>query len=674
MRVLSAIIISLAALSACTKAHLNLKSPDQASILSSKQLIEASKIGSPFKGSNLNFYIHPLYPNIHPLITYRPNTKSGQVLVMIDNGETVGQTPVNAFRFIAVDVQSNQYNVIAIKTKSGTNAHYSVGRITRYVFGSDEKLYVVTESGVGGGGHLIQYDPNTLTATDLGKPISINGKALDIYSISVGKDGHLYGGSFGGNGEVYVFEYNYQQIKTYPVQLATDKRYVAYVGGDDTHIYASCGINNWAVVALNKSTLQKTTLIEGLGTDARTELFNTDHGAIAKQFGNWYKLSGQTKTTIAASTANSYQRMEFEPHRHEDFSNVKLQWNDDKKELSYTALNGVSNTLQIAQVHQQIFPTGQIEYINDQLLVTGSKSTLLKRYDPNKKTFDVVAASPVHIYTIAGNQQNVFVGGYPKGNVALYSALSFKQLASYKLQEDDAFGMNGPMVIGQLHLSEQNYLTAAGNNDRITTTGSRDLAIGSVFQNQVRNFELAEFSQLEFGAMAPQIHTNNSWIVGNSKTGNDHKIYLYNPVSNQIEKNLTVPTAAPIQHIVQYNNSTLIITYGEYYEFIDIAQNKTLVKQKMGSGKIIYSITLDDQNKLWVIYQDDEAFEYHVAQADVQLSANSAILKWKDIALVKDADENTNARPVQLILTKNHQLQKTDAYISGLNSIYHFQF
>ena len=163
-------------------------------------------LGHVFTGSNITWKIHPQDPNNTPLITYSPNQNSGYNMVMIDNGKSEGRTPIDAMRFVVVDLQNFTSKVIDVKSPEGATITSSLGRVVRYVFGMDKNYYVVTEASAGGGGHLIRYNPNTQSATDLGKPFNTSSGYLDIYTLNTGTDGALYGGSFGG-GQIIIFAY-----------------------------------------------------------------------------------------------------------------------------------------------------------------------------------------------------------------------------------------------------------------------------------------------------------------------------------------------------------------------------------------------------------------------------------------------------------------------------------
>ncbi|HEX8333054.1 MAG TPA: hypothetical protein VF622_10545, partial [Segetibacter sp.] len=222
----------------------------------SAKVIESSGIenlGTAITGTNVSWKINPLYENTEPLFTTLPNSNTGYCVLMLDNGNR-GLSPL---RFIAVNLQNNTSKTIRVTDKSGAVITQSLGRITRYMFGMNKKFYVATENG----GHLIEYDPNTQTAKDLGQPFNIGGRVIDIYSLSIGKDGALYGGSFGGGGDVYTFRYDYSSFYVDKTSIDDEARYVTAVTGDERYTYASCGQNTWKMYAIERATGKKTLIL-----------------------------------------------------------------------------------------------------------------------------------------------------------------------------------------------------------------------------------------------------------------------------------------------------------------------------------------------------------------------------------------------------------------------------
>lgn len=116
-------------------------------------------LGTAITGANILWKINPLHENIEPLFTPLPFSNSGFSLLMIDNGNR-GYSPM---KFISVNLQNGTSKTISVVDKSGAAVKYSLGRITRYMFGMNKKFYVATENG----GHLIEYDPYTQVAKDL---------------------------------------------------------------------------------------------------------------------------------------------------------------------------------------------------------------------------------------------------------------------------------------------------------------------------------------------------------------------------------------------------------------------------------------------------------------------------------------------------------------------------
>src|SRR5215210_6124612 len=73
---------------------------------------QIENLGHVFSGTNITWTLHPLDAGHTPLFTYLPNQNSGYCLLMIDNGNLNGQTPINAFRFVAVNMQTRSSKII----------------------------------------------------------------------------------------------------------------------------------------------------------------------------------------------------------------------------------------------------------------------------------------------------------------------------------------------------------------------------------------------------------------------------------------------------------------------------------------------------------------------------------------------------------------------------------
>jgi hypothetical protein len=236
----------------CRKVDQELFTPGK--VVPEKQPSSVQNLGHVFSGTNIAWKMHPLNPGNTPLFTTLPNQSTGYCLLMVDNGNMDGLTPINAFRFVAVNMQTMSSKIVTVKGADGNPAGYSLGRIVTSIFGMDKKFYVATQGTPTGGGHLIQYDPATQTALDLGKPFKTGTSALDIATLNVGTDGALYGGSFGGDGQVMTFRYDYKRLYLDATPLDNTSRYVTSVSGDSRYTYAVCGKNNWFLYAIDRQT------------------------------------------------------------------------------------------------------------------------------------------------------------------------------------------------------------------------------------------------------------------------------------------------------------------------------------------------------------------------------------------------------------------------------------
>jgi hypothetical protein len=277
--------------------------------------LSSENLGSPFFGTNVSWKINTLNPNNAALVVFNAASNNGHEVILIDNGICNNNTPVNAFRFISVNLENKNYKVILIKDTKGNTITNSVGRITRYTFGLNKKLYIATEGSYGGGGHIIEYNPNTQAALDLGKPFNLNGKYLDIYSLSVGSDNALYGGSFGGSGEVMTFRYNYNN-NFYVDKTALDyqSRYVAYVSGDSRYTYASCGENNWFLYAIDRTNGTKKTILYNDGSDYRIEMNTLTNAPDAKLINTHYTLQNGNAVSLGAYNTPTASELFYAPY------------------------------------------------------------------------------------------------------------------------------------------------------------------------------------------------------------------------------------------------------------------------------------------------------------------------------------------------------------------------
>ncbi len=650
-----------------------------------------SNIGTPFIITNVSSKINPLNPNILPLITYHPKTNAGYELVMIDNGILNGSTPINAFHFVVVNLDNNSYKIVKILNSSnGTEVTSSVGRITRYVFGMDKKLYVATEGSDGGGGHIIEYDPDLQTAWDLGKPFKNGGRYLDIYSLQVGTDNALYGGSFGGNGDVMTFRYNYNnnfEVDQQP--LDNFSRYVTYISGDATYTYASCGESSWNLYAINRSTKQKTLLLSS-GVNSRIELNTYTDAPYAHLINTHYKLQNNTASSLGAYNTPSTNQLAYSPYSINDISNININWDSYNKKLSYSLNSGVQNSITISDVVNDTYRTGAGVWLNNKLYISSANHSLLSALD-NNNHFQLLGNTGISIYNIAtGNasDNNIYIGGYPKGNlysfntqqtwnldgsnIASMSTPAIKQTnPQFLARTQDANGTTdqGPMFIASLAVTKNNYLIYSGDNDRITASSGRTLEMGYYKNGSYNNIQLSALANYQFSSMCLTYDSSKAIIAATNSMGGNGKIYVYDPASNSIISSFNFPTNNPGK-IITFDNDNIAGVYDDVLYLFNIKTGNISFKQALGNGQSIFSIIKTPNNKIDIVHMYLQATHFKVLTFSFTKNADNYSANSISSGEFSDAENDENTKPDNLIIGSHPENNSYDLYIAGLKSIY----
>ncbi|MCY7423119.1 MAG: WD40 repeat domain-containing protein [Chitinophagaceae bacterium] len=677
--------------SACTKVKPVAPSVPNAKVIVTPSILGAENLGSPLKGTNVSWLIDPLYPNLKPLITTAPNSNAGFVAVMIDNGLLNGATPINAFRFIAVNLQTQSTKIIEVTTPNGQAIQGSLGRVTRYVFGTNKKLYVSTEAGTGGGGHLIEYDPNTQTAIDLGRPFLAKGKFLEIYMLNVGKDGALYGGSFGDDGDVYTFRYAYNQsfyVDNTPINGTS--KYVAYVTGDEKFTYATVGQENWMMYAINRATGQKTLMMKYNSPDDRIELTSHVDACYAKHGSTHYKL--KEATTSPMDNRPLTDRVLYAPYNVEKTDLPELVWKGNEKKLYYKFTNGSEGSILINQVMEDVYPTSTMIGIKNSLFISASKVPELVSYNRNAG-FKYLGNYAITAHSMAvidnANNPKIFMGGYPKGAVLEYDlnntwtvnnltptytppAITEVQSNPQKItqfQDADASGVRGAMYLSGMFYTKNGFLIAGGNNDRLTVSTNRELSIGSLRNGIKRNVYLPEFQNYEYSGMCLSKDSNLAYVAAKSVSGSNGKIYVYNPATNSIIESMDFPLGACPGTISIYSQNIIVGSCEGTVYLYDISKRSIIFKHDMGYSQKIYSMVTAPDGSVWITLTGTDIFNTRIVKLVIKNEPNNVTADVSLIANLSDSDRDENTKPTSMVFVEA-TTGKFDLYISGLKSLY----
>jgi len=649
-------------------------------------------LGHAIRTTNVLWKMDPMNPNLKPLITFNPNSSNGYTVVMIDYGVMNSANPANAFRFAAVNLTGNSYRMINVKNTNGTNVTTTLGTATRYTFGMNKKLYVATSNGFGGGGHLVEYDPNTQTAVDLGKPFQIGGRNLNIFSLNVGKDGALYGGSYGDNGDVYTFRYNYDgNIEVNTTRIDDEARYVGYVSGDSRYTYASVGESNWKLYALDRVSGEKRILVQSNNPDNRIEIFSHTDAVYAKLIATHYKLNALNFT--AQSDRPYTDRVFYTPYNSDNTTLPDVSWNGFEKKLYYSFNGGAANAITVNDITDDVATTGNLMNVNGNVIMAGAKSPVIANYNINNKQAATLGNPGFNVYGVTAAQNGmIYLAGYPKGklleynpnlpwtlnaegasNVANGSTTENPRLVA-NLQNADAAGVYGPMTVNALKATTDGYIVAVGDNDRITSNGCRELAI-SVYKNGTyRNFYTSEFANYEYAGMTLSNDGRFIYIAANAKVGDKGKIYKYNPISNTIEASFVFHLGKNPGNIAAFDNNRIVGTVDDVVYMFNVTTGVVEWSTALGNGRRIYSITVAPDKTAWITAMHNGALSFGITKYNFDLSGSNVAASATFITSFNDTDFDESTKPSNMLFVPSaNAAGKYDLMVSGLKSLYNIK-
>lgn len=662
------------------------------------QTSSIQNLGHVFTGTNITWKLHPLDPGNKPLFTTLPNHENGYCLLMIDNGKMDGLTPINAFRFVAVNMQTMTSKIVTVKGTDGNPAKYSLGRVIRTIFGLDKKFYVATEGCPDGGGRLIQYDPQTQTAVDLGKPFRKGSSALSIYTLNVGTDGALYGGSFGGDGEVMTFRYDYKRFFVDATPLDNNSRYVTSISGDSRFTYVVCGKNNWNLYAIDRETGEKRTLKSNAGSSTPIDISSNTDAPYAHSVATHYRLSAFNLVALPEYTRPQTNRVFYTPYAETDPATPDVMWSDVDKKVIYKLSNGQTGAIAVDGLQEDIYPTtGPTMYYNEKLYLVCYKQGLLGTYAYGEG-FKKIGSTSMGIQTMLMSPANspdagkIFLGGYPKGTLLQYSpgqswnvnipgftntnsgfatiTSNPKQAASF--QNADASGVNGSMSLMGIEYIKSGYIAGAGNNDRITASSGRELSMSSYKNGTFRNLYLPEFSKYEFQSMCRTKDGNYALIGAVLRNSNVERLYKYDPADNRIVASWDIPLWDDMNSTLCALDNDLLVGYcGDTIFLFDLKSGQIIWKEVLGRGQKIYSITLGPDNSVYINYMYLSPLNFRIAKYNFDLADRTKIkAQTTVIGELADADNDERTKPTGMIVVPNTLQGNFDLFISGLNSLY----
>jgi hypothetical protein len=281
------------------------------------------------------------------------------------------------------------------------------------------------------------------------------------------------------------------------------------------------------------------------------------------------------------------------------------------------------------------------------------------------------------------------MGGYPKGALLEYrtnqSWTMGTETISYtppevtsslsnpsrfvQLQDADNAGVYGPMTINGIVYTKDGTLIAAGNNDRLTYSGSRELAIGTYKNGVKRNFTIPDFGNYEFASMCLSKDSSEVLISAVSKAGNG-KIFRYNPISNSIVSSIPFAYGASPGNIQMYSSNLMIGASDEFIYMVDINTKKVVYKKDFATGERVYSFAIAPDNSVWVCHFFVDGFRSKIEKVQFNTADLTAVTAaMSEVMTFKNPDNDEATKPSGLLFTKSGNTNTYDLYISGFRSL-----
>jgi hypothetical protein len=290
----------------------------------------------------------------------------------------------------------------------------------------------------------------------------------------------------------------------------------------------------------------------------------------------------------------------------------------------------------------------------------------------------------------SADANKIFLGGYPKGgllqfdpfnswsvNVAGFKAenggfatSSSNPKQSALFQNADATGTNGSMSLVNMAYTKNNFIVSAGDNDRITTTAGRELSIGSFKNGSVKNLYLPEFSNYEYQTLCLSKDSNYAFIGAIPHSGNNGKIYKYNPATNSIVASWDFNLWGDRGMYFQTYSEDLLVGYMDDTVFLfDLKKGEIVWKQALGQGKKIYALNVGPDNSVYILHVYLSITNFRLVKYNLNAADHSNVTAQSSVVTdVRDEDNDERTKPGRLMFVSDQGVNHL--YISGLNSLY----
>jgi hypothetical protein len=240
-----------------------------------------------------------------------------------------------------------------------------------------------------------------------------------------------------------------------------------------------------------------------------------------------------------------------------------------------------------------------------------------------------------------------------------------------QLQDADYAGVFGPMSINAIFYTKDGTLVAAGNNDRLTESASRELGIGTYKNGVKRNFSNAEMRNYEFVSMCLSQDASEVYISAMSKFTGVGKIFRYNPTTNTIVSAIDFPLSKNPGSIKLFKDNLVAGISDDVLYLVDVNTKAIVWKTVLGSGQRINAFAVAPDGNIWINYNYLSALTTKLVKFEINAANTSNITSvTTDVTIIKTPDNDESTKPNGFVFMKSEQGNTYDLYISGFRSLY----
>ncbi|MBC7722901.1 MAG: PQQ-binding-like beta-propeller repeat protein, partial [Pedobacter sp.] len=149
--------------------------------------------------------------------------------------------------------------------------------------------------------------------------------------------------------------------------------------------------------------------------------------------------------------------------------------------------------------------------------------------------------------------------------------------------------------------------------------------------------------------------------------GGNATIFVYNPATNAIIKNITFQ-GSNAGKIISLNASKIVGCYDDVVYMLDVATGSIIWQQSLGGGQRIFGLVKANTTTFIIDHLYLQATHFKVRKYNLT-TATTVTVNNTNIAEFDDADFDESTKPTGLVVTSSNG-NFYDLYITGLKAAY----